>query len=658
MNLIRTFLLAVALTLLAAVPPAWAETAGTLDPNFNPDVSGGEAVVRSMAMQPDGKIIIGGNFTTVHGAQHTNIARLNADGSVDDTFTASTNYYVNSVAVQADGKILLGGQFDKVNDTGRKYLARLKEDGDLDTSFTAAPGSNVNSVAVQADKQIVLGGQFTTVNGTLCNGIARISENGILDEHFTPAIGAGSSVSSVGLLAGRMLVLSGELTINGTKSKGIALLDERGGLATSNTANGYVNNVAVQADGKIVLGGAFSMINDKQRFRIARLNANGTLEDTATFNPGSGANGTVTSVAVQTDGKIVLGGQFSTVNNLPRTRIARLNSDGSVEDTATFNPGSGANNNVAGVAVQTDGKIVLSGNFTTVNGTVRNAMARLANDAASQPVTVPDSAQVLWTRSGAEPEVSQVTFELSKDRRRSWTPLGFGTRIGTTSNWELRTLPDGHPVSLPTTGDIRARGFMPSGKDSASSGITQQEATFGALEMLIEGNKRYSDGAPIHPNQSPEQRAKLTKSQAPFAIVVGCADSRVPPEIVFDQGLGDLFVVRVAGEVVDTFSLGTIEYGVGHLDSQLIVVLGHQECGAVKAAVHNDPVHGDLKILVDAIKANIGDIHDVEEAVKENARKVAAAIKADLIKEHLYTKNVKIMLGYYDLHTGKVTYFE
>jgi carbonic anhydrase len=199
---------------------------------------------------------------------------------------------------------------------------------------------------------------------------------------------------------------------------------------------------------------------------------------------------------------------------------------------------------------------------------------------------------------------------------------------------------------------------MPSGKDSASSGITQREATFGALEMLVEGNKRYSDGVPIHPNQSPEQRAKLTKGQAPFAIVVGCADSRVPPEIVFDQGLGDLFIVRVAGEVVDSFALGTIEYGVGHLDSQLIVVLGHEECGAVKAAVHNDPVHGDLKVLVDAIKANIGDIHDVKEAVKENARKVAAAIKQNLMEEHLFNENVKIVTGYYDLHSGNVTYFE
>lgn len=653
MNFIRTFLLAAALTLLAAAPPAWAETAGTLDPNFNPNVSGGKAEVRSMAVQTDGKIIIGGNFTLVQGKQHLNVARLNADGSVDDKFSASTNYYVESVAVQADEKIVLGGQFSKVNDTDRTYLARLKDDGGLDSSFTATTNGYVESVAVQADRQLVVSGSFSKVNNTERNGLARLTENGILDNNFQPAIGAGSYVFSVGLQAGGVLVVSGELTINGTKSHAIARLNAQGGLGWSHTANGYVYSVAVQADGKIVLGGAFGMIDDKPRVRIARLNADGTLEGTATFNPGSGANATVNSVAVQTDGKIVLGGLFTSVDNKSRNRIARLNRDGIVEETATFNPGSGANNTAFGVALQTDGKILLSGTFTAFNDATRNLMARLDNNPATQPVTVPDPAKVLWTRSGAEPEVSQVTFDLSTDRRRTWTPLpGPVTRVPATSDWQLTGL------SLPTSGEIRARGFMGSGYESGSSGIAQKEATFGALQMLIAGNTRFCCGTPLHPDQSPQVRASLEKAQAPFAIVVGCADSRVPPEIVFDQGLGDLFIVRVAGEVVDAFGLGTIEYGVGHLDSLLIVVLGHAECGAVKAAVHNDPVHGNLKTLVDAVKANIGNITDVEAAVKENARKVAQLIRDDLIKEHLYSDKVKIVTGYYELHSGKVIYFE
>src|SRR2546430_7064831 len=105
-----------------------------------------------------------------------------------------------------------------------------------------------------------------------------------------------------------------------------------------------------------------------------------------------------------------------------------------------------------------------------------------------------------------------------------------------------------------------------------------------AISKLKEGNGRYTSGNLQHPGQTTERRAELTKSQHPFAVIVSCSDSRVPPEIVFDQGLGDLFVLRVAGHVIDNHSLGSIEYAVDHLAVRLIVVLGHQSCGAVKAA--------------------------------------------------------------------------
>src|SRR5947208_9005654 len=105
-----------------------------------------------------------------------------------------------------------------------------------------------------------------------------------------------------------------------------------------------------------------------------------------------------------------------------------------------------------------------------------------------------------------------------------------------------------------------------------------------AIDKLKEGNGRYASGKLQHPGQTTERRAELTKDQHPFAVIVSCSDSRVPPEIVFDQGLGDLFVVRVAGNVIDDHGLGSIEYAVDHLGARLIVVLGHQSCGAVKAA--------------------------------------------------------------------------
>ena len=177
-------------------------------------------------------------------------------------------------------------------------------------------------------------------------------------------------------------------------------------------------------------------------------------------------------MAVQADGKIVLGGQFTTVNGTARNRIARLNGDGSLESTATFNPGTGANSFVFCVAVQADGKLVIGGAFTTVNGTARVGLARLNNDAATQSLTAPDATQALWSRGGAGPAVSAVTFEKSTDGGGTWTALGAGTRVGTSANWQLTGL------ALPTTGQLRARGRTAGGYLSGSSGLIEQVAAF------------------------------------------------------------------------------------------------------------------------------------------------------------------------------------
>lgn len=123
-----------------------------------------------------------------------------------------------------------------------------------------------------------------------------------------------------------------------------------------------------------------------------------------------------------------------------------------------------------------------------------------------------------------------------------------------------------------------------------------------ALQKLMDGNARFVFGNVSHPDQSVERRAEVISGQHPFAIVVGCSDSRVPPEIVFDQGIGDIFVIRTAGEVMDNATLASIEYGAEHLDVPLVVVLGHDSCGAVKATVEGGEAPGHLASLVQAIK--------------------------------------------------------
>ena len=152
------------------------------------------------------------------------------------------------------------------------------------------------------------------------------------------------------------------------------------------SVTGSVNATTVQPDGRIILSGNFSSVNGQPRIGIDRLLADGTVESASTFNPGTGANSWVTTAAVQTDGKIVLGGPFTALNGQARNHIARLNADGTVEATSTFNPGTGVsgqtfdNYAVNSITVQADGKILLAGQFTSVNGKQRHGIARLLTD--------------------------------------------------------------------------------------------------------------------------------------------------------------------------------------------------------------------------------------------------------------------------------------
>jgi len=184
-----------------------------------------------------------------------------------------------------------------------------------------------------------------------------------------------------------------------------------------------------------------------------------------------------------------------------------------------------------------------------------------------------------------------------------------------------------------------------------------------AVSKLKEGNGRYTSGNLQHPGQTMERRAELTKDQHPFAVILSCSDSRVPPEIVFDQGLGDLFVVRVAGNVIDDHGLGSIEYAVDHLGARLIVVLGHQSCGAVKAAKETiaakGKAPGHIQSLVTAIQpvveATVKD--DLDTTIKANVKHVVQALRSStpILKAKVDSGDVQVIGGYYSLDTGAVT---
>ena len=179
-----------------------------------------------------------------------------------------------------------------------------------------------------------------------------------------------------------------------------------------------------------------------------------------------------------------------------------------------------------------------------------------------------------------------------------------------------------------------------------------------ALERLINGNQRYIDDRLLHPDRSSEHREALVANQKPFAIIVGCSDSRVPPEILFDQGLGDLFVVRVAGNVVGPIELASVKYSAVYLNSSLILVLGHQNCGAVNAVLSGQikDIEAVSELLQPAVTRARGlPGLALENAIKENVKLVVKQLQnSQGLQDLIRAKKIAVVGGYYNLNTGLV----
>ncbi len=182
-----------------------------------------------------------------------------------------------------------------------------------------------------------------------------------------------------------------------------------------------------------------------------------------------------------------------------------------------------------------------------------------------------------------------------------------------------------------------------------------------ALEKLIDGNKRYQLASQTYPHQTVDRRQALRGSQKPFAVILGCADSRVPPELIFDRGLGDLFVIRVAGHVVDDTVLASVEFAVTLLGVPLVMVLGHSQCGAVEASISGADLPGSLSKVAAAIQPAVaaaeelpGDL--VDNATKTNANMTAIQLanRSLLLAQSVEDEEVIIMAAFYDLDTGAV----
>ncbi len=362
---------------------------GVIDSTFNPG-TGTNNSVYATAIQSDGKIIIAGNFTSYSGTSINRIARLNSDGSLDGTFNvgAGANSSISAITIQPDGKIIIGGGFSSYSGIPINCIARINTDGSLDTTFAVGSGANgfVLSIALQADAKIIIGGYFTSYNLTSANYLARLNPNGSLDTTYIIGTGLNNNVYSTTMQSDGKMIFAGNFNLyNGTTVVKIIRLNTDGtldGTFTPGTGpNGTTYTMATQTDNKIIIGGNSSMYDGTPRDKIARLNSDGTLD--GTFNVGTGLNSLPFAIAIQPDAKIIIGGCFTSYNGTAINRIVRLNTNGSFD--STFTVGTGADNCIGSISLQSDNKIIIGGDFNSYNGIARNRVARLLN---CTPITI------------------------------------------------------------------------------------------------------------------------------------------------------------------------------------------------------------------------------------------------------------------------------
>jgi len=422
--------------------------------DFNPGVGG---VVYATAIQADGKILVGGDFTTLGGQPCTNIGGLHSDGTVDMAFNPSASSTVYCLAVQADGKILAGGDFTTLGGEPRNHFGRLNSDGTVDINFNPGASGRVSCLAVQPDGKILVGGDFGMLGGGMRNNFGRLNSDGTLDTSFDPRV-----VGYVYCVAvqpdGRILVGGLFTTLGGEPRDNIGRL-ESDGTPDTNFNPGAVGSVyclAVQADGKVLVGGAITRLAGATRLELGRLNADGTLDISfSPTRPGTDYR-TVYGLSLQADGGILVTSRERLWNTSSWDRLNRLHTDGT-PDSSFDVP---VDRRVYSVAAQADGKVLIGGNFSNLAGRLRAGIGRVSNTAAATQSLSCDDAGITWLRGGTSPEVWSTTFDATTNGT-DWVRLGAGARIA--DGWRLPG------VSVRPGATLRARGIVTGGRYNGSS---------------------------------------------------------------------------------------------------------------------------------------------------------------------------------------------
>lgn len=313
---------------------------GGIDTTFLLPYAGINDMVATIALASNNDIYIGGNFDFINSTEYNFFAKANSIGELYSGFNQGTytfNDYVTDTVVQSNGKVLVSGYFTGYSASSQNHLMRFNSDGTIDNSFNIGTGfdSHPEVIRLQSDGKILAGGDFSEYSGSSANGIVRLNSNGTIDTTFLSSSAFNYNIT------------------------------------------GRVRDIAIQDDGKILVGGIFTTYSGSSSPRLIRLNANGTIDNT--FNVGTGFDADVYSIAIQNDGCILVGGNFTSYSGSSYNRIIRLYPNGTIDNTLVI--GTGFDDIVNVVRAQPDTDILVGGQFTTYNGTsIGSYMTKLKCD--------------------------------------------------------------------------------------------------------------------------------------------------------------------------------------------------------------------------------------------------------------------------------------
>lgn len=349
-----------------------------------------DADILSLAVQDDGRIIAAGEFTTFGGSNCSRIVRLHPDGSIDPSFAASNGASgtIRAVEIQSDGRIVIGGDFWTFNGLDHHYLVRLNPDGSVDGSFDAKRANlgfvdffgTLRALAIQPDGKILFGGRFAEAGNSYRARIIRLNVDGSLDTAFNPGTDPDGYPHAITVQADGKILAGGRFTIfNGLPAGRIVRLLSNGSLDPEFDAglgaDDHIRALALDSGGRIYIGGDFESFNGTNRSGVARLSANGSLD--LGFDQGDPDSDTINTLSVGPDGKVWIGGSFQEAGGQPRALLARLDENGLADPAVDVTFDNRPGDEMYALKFQRDGLLLMTGEFRSVNTVTRHRLARL-----------------------------------------------------------------------------------------------------------------------------------------------------------------------------------------------------------------------------------------------------------------------------------------